>query len=112
MTLEGKVAFVTGAARNVGKGVTTALAQHGAHVVLNDIDREGLDVLSTALEGDGLSVSTAYGDIGDPDTAVSLIDEAASEYGSLDILVNNAVIHVGKGERGVFLQVRPEGVLG
>lgn len=109
MILKGKVALVTGAARNVGRGIALRFAREGAHVVLNDIDADGIDRLVALCEKEKLSIGPALADCSEGDAMREVIDRAARERGSLDVLVNNAVIHAHKGERGVFLKVTAQG---
>jgi NAD(P)-dependent dehydrogenase (short-subunit alcohol dehydrogenase family) len=110
MILQKKVALVTGAARNVGRGVALRLAREGAHVLLNDIDRDAIARLVSACKDEGLSVSAAVADITDEASVKAMIDTAVQRHGSLDILVNNAVIHTAsRGEHGPFLKVTTAG---
>ena len=57
MLLKGKVALVTGAGRNVGRGIARRFAREGAHVVLNDVDAEAVEILMEACLAETLSVS-------------------------------------------------------
>ncbi|MHC4714768.1 MAG: SDR family NAD(P)-dependent oxidoreductase, partial [Planctomycetota bacterium] len=98
-----------GAARNVGKGVALRLASEGARVIANDIDGEALAALVANWESDGLAVSAAVADVSDPEAMGAVVEDAVAQFGSLDILINNAVVHPRKGERGVFLKVSDEG---
>ena len=107
--LAGKVALVTGATRSVGKGIAYEFAQNGAHVLVNGRDRKTIDPIVLQWSKQGLSVEAAMGDISDAGTMQSLVENIAQRHGSLDILVNNAVVHLHKGERGPFLNVSAEG---
>ena len=109
MILEGKVALVTGAARNVGKGIALRFAREGAHVVLNDVDEEALSRLLESWRPEGFSASAAPADASNAAAMAAIVDGAVGDYGRLDILVNNAVIHADRGERGPFLTVTGEG---
>lgn len=109
MRLKDRVAIVTGAARNVGKGIALRLAREGARVILNDIDAEALSKLIESSRSEGLSVSAAPADASDATATSAIVASALRDYGRLDILVNNAVIHANRGERGPFLTVTGEG---
>jgi len=109
MSLEGKVAVVTGAARNVGKGIALRFAREGAHVILNDIDGEALSRLVEAWKPEGFSLTTDSADVSDAAAMRALVDSTVRDHGRLDLLVNNAVIHANMGERGPFLTVTGAG---
>jgi len=109
MILKDKIALVTGAGRNVGRGIALRFAREGARVVANDVDGGALDRLQADGRAEGLAVSPAVADVGDADAMGEIIDRVAAERGSLDVLVNNAVIHVNLGERGPFLKVTDQG---
>ncbi|NIH80728.1 SDR family NAD(P)-dependent oxidoreductase [Amycolatopsis viridis] len=87
MTLEGKVALVTGAAGGVGVAICRALREAGARVALTDVDGSALDEVASGL-GDG--AATFVTDLADDDAAAALPARVRDEFGSLDILVNNA----------------------
>jgi len=86
--LQGRVALVTGAGRNIGRAIALALAEAGATVVVNA--RSSLDeIQSVAKEVDGLAL---LADITDQKAVESMVAKALDEFGRLDILVNNAAI--------------------
>lgn len=107
--LKGKIALVTGASQSVGKGIAYRFACEGAHVLINGRNTETIGTLLLDWKKRGLSVEPAIADISDRFAMQQIIEEAALKHGSLDILVNNAVVHVEKGERGPFLKVTAEG---
>jgi len=92
LSLEGRVAVVTGAGRGVGAATALRLAQAGAHVAL--LDRDAASVTHTAeqigLQGGEALPFTA--DITDSFAIERAFDRVADEWGRLDILVNNAAI--------------------
>jgi NAD(P)-dependent dehydrogenase (short-subunit alcohol dehydrogenase family) len=90
VSLDGRVAVVTGAAHGLGRAEALALAAAGARVVINDLAGNGLDSVAAEITARGARVRIAAGDIGDWSTAQSLLEVALSEFGRLDILVNNA----------------------
>lgn len=96
--LDGDVAVVTGAGRNIGRGIAEAFADHGASVVVNDVDearaRTVVDGLPT---DDGQIHRSAVIDVTDPDAVAELAATVEDDYGRLDVLVNNLGYAVNKG---------------
>ncbi len=91
--LNGKVAFVTGGSRGIGKAIALKLAEKGANIVINyRRDNPELEELKKELENKGVKVLLLQGDVSDFERVKEMIDEAHKEMGSLDILVNNAGI--------------------
>jgi NAD(P)-dependent dehydrogenase (short-subunit alcohol dehydrogenase family) len=97
--LQGKTVLITGASRGIGKAIAFALAEEGANVVLSSRRQEALDEvaaeLRTAYPDVGVLPKAAH--VGDEDQARACIDEAITEFGGLDVLVNNAgtSVHFG-----------------
>jgi NAD(P)-dependent dehydrogenase (short-subunit alcohol dehydrogenase family) len=89
MTLEGRVALVTGAAAGNGRAIALRLARDGAAVVVNDIDAAGADAVAAEIRGSGRAIAVA-GDVADEDTWATMVGRAVADLGGLDILVNNA----------------------
>ena len=92
MTLEGKVAVVTGAAQGIGQEIATRLALNGANIVVADLDvdrcKETVDLVKkTGREARPFKVNVAS-----LDEVKSMADGALKEWGHVDILVNNAGI--------------------
>jgi len=88
--LEGKVALVTGAGRGIGRAVATKLAAEGARVVLNDRDEDTVIETASALRRAGATALTCIGNVTDDGFAERFVDTAMSEFGALDIIINNA----------------------
>jgi len=93
--LDGQVAIVTGAAQGIGQGIALVLAEAGAKIVIGDIQDASGTVQDIHAAG-GQSISMIM-DISKPDDNKALVDLALSEYGRLDILVNNAAIDAPDG---------------
>lgn len=89
MTLVGRVALVTGAARGIGLATAAALIQRGAEVGLADVDRAAL--LETVRWLGERAVALEV-DVSRPGDASRAVNETVAQFGGLDILVNNAGI--------------------
>lgn len=100
--LDGRVAIVTGAGRGIGVAYAKALAQEGAKVVVSDI----IDTAETvaAIKAAGGEAVGNRCDITAPDQVQAMIDQAVSEYGRLDILVNNAALFADLQQRS-FMEI-------
>lgn len=84
--LDGRRAFVSGAAGHLGEAMARGLGEAGAHVILNGRDAGKLEVLASALQVEGISAETAAFDIMDTDA----IKQTFGAMERLDIIVNNA----------------------
>jgi 3-oxoacyl-[acyl-carrier protein] reductase len=88
--LTGRVALVTGGGRGIGAAIVTRFAQAGAKVVIANRSRDVADELAAALSDQGLHVGVMpFGEL-DRAGLRALVDEVASRFGRLDILVHNA----------------------
>lgn len=95
-SLEGQTALITGSSRGLGNAIARGMAEAGARLVLNGLDRERLDVAAAVLRGNGHNVRTAAFDVTD-ETAVMAAFEALDAAGiEIDVLVNNAGIQLRK----------------
>lgn len=92
MNFNGKVALVTGAAVGIGRGCAIKFAEHGAKLVLVDINMEKLEELKKELEQYTKDVLIFECDVTDEEKVYALVKEAQDTFGSVDILVNNAAI--------------------
>jgi 3-oxoacyl-[acyl-carrier protein] reductase len=91
MSLENKVAVVTGGSRGIGRAIAEELARRGARVVVNYArDAEGAQAAVAAICGAGGEARAIQADVADHKAAEGLIKAAVEAYGGLDILVNNA----------------------
>ena len=89
--LEGKVAIVTGSARNIGRATVEELARAGASVVVNAVQAQDLcEEVAEGIRARGGKAIPVMADITDPDAVRSLADAAIREFGGIDILVCNA----------------------
>ncbi len=85
--LDGKVAIVTGSARGIGKATATLLAEHGARVVVSDVDADAAQEAASALGGE---TAVHAGDLTADGAPEALVATAIDTWGQLDIIVNNA----------------------
>jgi NAD(P)-dependent dehydrogenase (short-subunit alcohol dehydrogenase family) len=94
--LDGRRAFVTGAARGIGEATARRFCEEGARVVLTDRDGEAVERAAGALREAGHDAHGETVDVRDEDAVVRAIDAAAERLGGLDVAVANAgVLSVG-----------------
>ena len=91
--LQGRVAIVTGSARNIGRAIARALADDGAAVVINAKSSAAeAEAAAREIRDAGGRATAKIADVGTPDGAASLVATAVESFGRLDILVNNAAV--------------------
>jgi 3-oxoacyl-[acyl-carrier protein] reductase len=91
--LEGRVALVTGGARNIGRAIALALADGGAAVVVNcKRARSEAEAVVAEIEGAGGKAMCYVADVTDESAVGAMVDAAVKRFGGLDILVNNAAV--------------------
>ncbi len=104
MDLGGKRAFVTGAARGIGRGCAIELARAGADIVLNDRERTPQSEATVAeIRALGRKVALVEGDIFERGSCERIFERAVVVFGSLDILVSNPAF----SRRAPFLELDP-----
>lgn len=92
--LEGRVALITGGARNIGRSLARELAEAGAAVAINT--RSSIDeanALASELRGNGHKAIAIAADVRERAAVDAMVRTIATELGRVDILVNNAVSH-------------------
>ncbi|MBW2446513.1 MAG: SDR family NAD(P)-dependent oxidoreductase, partial [Deltaproteobacteria bacterium] len=87
--MEGKVAIVTGSARGTGATIARLFAEHGARVVVADVNAEGGESVAKEIGDAAIFVET---DVTSEDSWANTVERAESHFGSLNVLVNNAAI--------------------
>ena len=103
MTLEGKVALVTGARQGLGKSISMGMAEAGADLVICDrvTDDGKLDEVAKDIEGLGRKTLSMGGDITIEEDVNNIVNTALEKFGKIDVLVNNA----GVTAQDSFLQI-------
>ena len=90
--LEGKSVVVTGSGRGIGAAIAASAAEHGARVVVNDIDDAPVSATVAAIVGAGGDAIGCVADVSQWSEAERLIEECVSAFGRIDGLVNNAAV--------------------
>jgi 3-oxoacyl-[acyl-carrier protein] reductase len=85
--LDGKAAIVTGSARGIGRAAAELLSEHGARVLINDLDGDVAQQTASEIQGD---TTVFAGDLTKPGVPDELVKKALDDFGQLDIIVNNA----------------------
>lgn len=90
--LQGRVAFITGAARGIGKGIALKYAQHGASIVLVGRNEKALEETAKEIQDQGGETYCVTADVTNNDQVLTAVEKAIAHFGKIDILVNNAGI--------------------
>src|SRR5580700_3669799 len=92
--LSGKVAVVTGASKGIGAAIAEELAKDGASVIVNySSSSQQADAVVAKIKAAGGKAKAVRADVSKPADAKQLVDAAVSEFGRIDILVNNAAVY-------------------
>jgi NAD(P)-dependent dehydrogenase (short-subunit alcohol dehydrogenase family) len=92
LTLEGKVALVTGAGRGLGRAFGLALAEAGARLAATDVDEAAAAETAELAGGEAFGVQV---DVGDKASVAAMVDAVTNRFGGVDVLVNNAALYAG-----------------
>lgn len=107
--LDGRVAFVTGGGRGIGRAICVELARYGADVVVNyHANAEAADETAARVRALGRRALTLAGDVADRDQCAGMVERALAEFGFVDILVNNAGVGATAVGRPLVAATRPE----
>lgn len=90
--LAGKVAFITGASRGIGKSIATLFAREGIKVICVSRSGAGLKEVVEEIEAAGGEALAVVLDVSSPDDVAQGVKQGIEQYGSIHILVNNAAI--------------------
>ncbi len=93
--LAGNVAFVTGAASGIGRGICRAAVQAGMKVMLADIEAPVLETVKAELVASGGEVGSVVCDVADSDSVMAAADAALTQFGKVHLLCNNAGVTTG-----------------
>jgi 3-oxoacyl-[acyl-carrier protein] reductase len=95
--LEGKVALVTGSGRNIGRATILKLAAEGSNVVVNSRTNQGeAEAVANEARALGVKALSVIADVSRKDEVDRMVAKALSEFGRIDILINNAAIRPHK----------------
>ncbi len=97
MTVQGKLALVTGAASGIGRATACALARGGADLIVCDVNEAGLEETAALVRGTGRQVLARRVDVSQRDQMRTFAEEVHRTHAAVDILVNNAGVAVGGG---------------
>jgi hypothetical protein len=104
--IRGKVAVITGAGSGIGQALAYDLARRGAKLAISDIDEVGLAETAKQLRVIGAAVHTTRLDVTDRPAVLKYADEVAAEYGTVNIVINNAgIAFTGDIEQMTFEQI-------
>lgn len=88
-----RTALVTGSGRNIGRAIAIELAKAGCNVILNgSSDRAACEAVAREIESTGSSALVAMGNVGIRQDALAVAQSGIDQFGSIDVLVNNAAI--------------------
>lgn len=100
-----RAALITGSARNIGRAIALTLAADGLNVIINgSTDRPAAERVADEARALGVRALVAMGDVGSPADCRRIAEAALAEFGTVDVLVNNAALRPAKP----FLDTTPE----
>ena len=106
MSIQGKVALVTGAGQGIGRGIALRLARDGADIALVDIKKDQIDAVAREVAALGRRTAVFVADVAKREQVFDAVAYAEDKLGSFDVMVNNA----GIAQVAPLLDVTPEQV--
>ncbi|MFM8739914.1 MAG: glucose 1-dehydrogenase [Cytophagales bacterium] len=91
--LDGKVALITGASKGIGLAIAHAYAAAGAHVVVSSRKQDAIDAVVKNIQTNGGKATAIACNVGDMADVRQLAEKCLAQFGSIDILVNNAAVN-------------------
>ena len=98
-------AVVTGAGRGIGRGIALRLARDGHAVAVNDVNKAAAEAVAEEITSAGGRAIAVPGDVTDRNAVFAMVEQVASELGSVDVMVANA----GIAQVKTLLEVTPDG---
>lgn len=92
MRLKDKVAIITGSGRGIGEGIVLRFAEEGAKIIVNDVNEADAKNVVDQVKAKGGQAVAVVGSVSDRATVQKMVDTAVKEFGTLDIIINNAGI--------------------
>lgn len=92
MRLQDKVAIVTGSGRGIGEGIVLRFAEEGAKIIVNDVNEADANNVADQVRAKGGIAHVVIGSVSDRGAVQKMVDTAVKEFGTLDIMINNAGI--------------------
>ena len=92
MRLKDKVAIVSGSGRGIGDGIVMRFAEEGAKIIVNDVNEVDAKAVVEKIRAKGGQALAVLGSVADRAVVQKMVDTAVAEFGTLDIIVNNAGI--------------------
>jgi 3-oxoacyl-[acyl-carrier protein] reductase len=104
MSLNGKIALVTGAAQGIGRDIALGLAKDGADVAICDVNLEAAQKTAGDIEAMGRKSLALKANVAASADVIAMIDQTVEKFGRIDVLVNNA----GITRDGLILRMKDE----
>src|SRR5262245_54159791 len=103
---EKRIALVTGANRGIGLEIARQLATKGTRVILTARNLVEANSAAAKLPGEGLEVTARQLDVSDPASIERLAQSLATDFGRLDVLINNAGVLLDRTQQGVSVDMK------